>query len=167
MSKKVLVLLVFAILMLGGVSIFPAPIGSTTWGTVNVRSGLINDLTTLMVSGNGNGANGLAIAISRQAEKANEDLAQLYALDTTQLTDEEMADYTETLAYLNVVLTNAKNAFDAYGIDNSSITTTFSSLCSLVQYQADNDIRFCQSINQPHICAPVGALTWGTTGFKC
>jgi hypothetical protein len=169
MKRTALVLMLTMLTTLLTVSVFSAPVAGTVWGTVNIRAELITDLSTLMSTNNCNGANGLSVALQRQAVKAQTDINELYALDTTQLTDEEMAQYTEALTKLNVALTNASTICTqlSYSDTANVLGTTYSGLTILAQHQVDNDTRFCQSLIQPNSFAPVGGTTWGTVNFKC
>lgn len=168
MKRNTLVLMFAILATLLTVSISSAPVGTATWGTVHVRGELINDLAILM-SANCNGANGLSVALQQQARKAQDDIAELYALDLTQLTAEEMAQYAEALSRLNVALTNASTVCKQLGFGDTAavLDSSFVNLTMLAQHQVDTNPTFCETLIQPNAFAPVGNTTWGTVNFKC
>jgi len=159
--KKTLALAT-ALSFLLSLALVAAPCAGTTWGTVLVRKDILTNLTQLLQEGNGTQtAPGLRIALFNQTEKARQDVADLYALDTSRFTDQEIADFVSALTELNIAMREAYAVVEFLGEENirSSLRDGVNALVDYAIFQSGFDSRIETEIQN----GPAGCFTWGTT----
>ena len=156
--KKVLGILV--VTMMATTALLAAPVGSIGWGTVGVTAKNISALTqTMALQPN----SGVAHALTVHAQQAQADIQALYAIDTTQLSAEEMTSYSTALTNFNFVLRSAVAVLYGTGYVNEAqeCATACNNLIDYVESRASVDPVFY--INAT--ASPVGAIGWGTVGL--
>lgn len=141
MKKVLFVATVLALLSLAAAA---APVGGTTWGTVSRDADQITRMTTVYANSPSKAKPGLAIALGIQAQQAAQDIQTLYAIDTTQLTSDDLSAYFDALTALNVALRNAASVctLNSATATATTLTTTLNSLIGYALYTGQVNAAF-------------------------
>jgi hypothetical protein len=107
----------------------------------------LNQFTNLMTSSDASGAPGLAVALAQHVKKAQGDIQDLYAIDTTTLSDSDLRAYVATLENFCYALCAAGAATRTLGYTDAYNTcaATYGTFFSYVQYQSNLDAKLSET----------------------
>jgi hypothetical protein len=148
-----------ALCLLTSLSLVASPMGGGFIPTVN-RTNAIGTLVEVMATSNEHTAPGLAVALNRHAQKAAQDIAALYAVDTTTLTTAEYQEYVAALTGLNQVMRDAFAVLRDKGFkaEANAYADCTNALITYADYQGTIDPVFGGAVMN----APSSSSTWGT-----
>jgi hypothetical protein len=148
-----------ALCLLISLSLLAAPSTSSAWGTIS-RTNAIGTLVEVMATSGEHTAPGLAVALNRHAQKAAQDIAALYAVDTTTLTTAEYQEYVAALTGLNQVMRDAFAVLRDKGFrdEANAYADCTNALITYADHQGTIDPVFGGVVMN----APSTSTTWGT-----
>jgi hypothetical protein len=148
-----------ALCILTSLTLVASPAGGTMWGT-GARTHAIGTLVEVMATSVDHTAPGLAVALNRHAQKAAQDIAALYAVDTTTMNTAEYQEYVAALTGFNQVMRDAFEVLRDKGFrtEANAYADCTNALIAYAEYQGTIDPSFGSAVMN----SPAGGTMWGT-----
>jgi hypothetical protein len=148
-----------ALCLLTSLALVASPAGGLIWGT-GARTNAIGTLVEVMATSGDHTAPGLAVALNRHAQKAAQDIAALYAVDTTTMTTAEYQEYVAALTGFNQVMRDAFAVLGAKGFvtEANAYADCTNALIDYAVHQGAIDPIFGGAVMN----TPAGGTMWGT-----
>jgi hypothetical protein len=148
-----------ALCLLSSISVVAGPACGSFIPTVNV----VRTITELMSTSTDHTAPGLAVALNRHAQKAAQEIATLYAIDTTTMSTAEYQEYVANLTAFNQVMRDAFAVLRDKGFkaEANAYADCTSALITYADYQGTIDPVFGGVVMN----APSSNTTWGTVNI--